>query len=128
MVVRVPGWPPGPEFPRLPIVVGDDGSRVAAQAIAFARAEALARGCDLVVLTASDGNAERPNETSHSVDGVTVHHRRIAGTAGAGLEAASRQAAAIVVGRRSHGIAGTPLGGVPRSLIQHAHCPVFLVG
>jgi nucleotide-binding universal stress UspA family protein len=128
MVVRVPGWPPGPEFPRRPIVVGDDASRVAAQAIAFARAEARARGCDLLVFTVSDGNADRPNDTVDSVDGVTVHHRRIASTAEAALEAASWQAAAIVVGRRSHGIAGTPLGGVPRSLIQHAHCPLFLVG
>jgi nucleotide-binding universal stress UspA family protein len=127
MVVRVPGWPPGPEFPRQPIVVGDDQSPVAAQAVRFARAEARVRGCDLIVLEVAADRVQAPEDRTETVDGVTEHHRRITGDAQAALAAASRRAAAIVVGRGGYGFSGAALGPVARSLIQRAHCPVFVV-
>src|SRR5689334_18489118 len=50
MVVRIPGWPPGPGFAVRPIVVGVDGDE--SPAVGFGHGEAKLRGCDLVLLHA----------------------------------------------------------------------------
>jgi len=128
LVVRVPGWPPGPDFGARPIVVGVDGTAAAAEVIEFAVAEARVRGCDVVTLHAggTEDAVAYPLEHSH---GVTVHRRAVAGDPVEALIKASGQAAAVVVGRRRPGgLAGALLGSVSRSMVQRAHCPVFLVG
>jgi nucleotide-binding universal stress UspA family protein len=124
LVVRVPGWPPGPEFGNRPIVVGAD--RDDSAAVRFALDEAGVRGCDLVILHAGEDLAL---PALLDTDGVPVRHAEVAGDPVAALIEASGRAAGIVVGRRGAGRgSGTSLGSVSRALVQHAHCPVFLVG
>lgn len=124
LVVRVPGWPPGPEFARRPIVVGVD--HAPSPAVAFAMEEARARGCDVVMVHA--GAAAEKADRFDIVGGVHVQHHNVPGDPATALVDASGTAAALVVGRS--GIAGLPgsLGSVSRALVQRAHCPVFLVG
>jgi nucleotide-binding universal stress UspA family protein len=58
-----------------------------------------------------------------------VRRQTVAGDPATALIDASNHAAALVVGR--HGPGGIPpglLGSVSRSVVQRAHCPVFLVG
>lgn len=127
LVVRVPGWPPGPDFGRRPIVVGADGSATTSAAIRFSLEEARVRGCDLVMLHAGAGVV--PADRVEDIDGVTVHHRSVGDDPATALVEASGQAAAVVVGRRgAGGFPAAMLGSVSRSLVQRAHCPVFLVG
>lgn len=127
LVVRVPGWPPGPEFGRRPLVVGVDGSPAALHAVAFALTEARARGCDLVEVHADE--TATPYDTVETTGVVAVHHRVHHGDPVTALVEASREAAAVILGRRGRsGVAGAVLGSVSRSVIQRAHCPVFLVG
>ncbi|MFC7277710.1 universal stress protein [Paractinoplanes rhizophilus] len=124
MVVRIPGWPPGPGFGARPIVVGVDGED--SPAVGFAHAEAKLRGSDLVLLHA--GRAPR-SERADTVGGVRMQRRFVADDPVTALIEASSRAAALVLGR--HGPGGIPsglLGSVSRSVVQHAHCPVFLVG
>ncbi|GAA0808117.1 universal stress protein [Spirilliplanes yamanashiensis] len=132
LVVRVPGWPPGPEFASRPVVVGVDDSPDSTPAVEFALAEARARECDVVMLhaTGEAPAADEPAGRLADADGVRVHHRRVPGTAVAALVAASDRAAAVVLGRRGRGsrAGAAPLGSVSRALVQRAHCPVFLVG
>lgn len=128
MVVRVPGWPPGPDFATRPIVVGVDASPASALAADFARNEARLRGCEVIALHAA---MDEPATKDHQdfEDDVLVHHRAVAGDPIKALMTASDRAAAIVVGRRGHGgIAGIRIGSVSRALIRDAVCPVFLVG
>ena len=124
LVVRVPGWPPGPEFGRRPIVVGAD--RADSPAVRFALEEARVRGCDLVMLRAGQGLPPAPRPDL--VGGVRVYHTDVSADAVSALIDASSDAAAVVVGRRAGGLAGTSVGSVSRALVQRAHCPVFLVG
>lgn len=127
MIVRVPGWPPGPEFGRRPIVVGADELGLTSPAARFALAEAKARGCELVVLHAQVGVT--PAARSEIVGGIVVHHRTIAEEPSSALLDHSNRAAALVLGRR--GSSGSPvalLGSVSRTMLQRAYCPVFLVG
>jgi nucleotide-binding universal stress UspA family protein len=128
LVVRVPGWPPGPDFGARPIVVGVDGKPGSAEVVEFAVAEARIRGCDVVMLHA--GDPERAAEYLLETSGdVVLHRRTVAGDPVDALIEASGKAAAVVVGRRGPGaFAGALLGSVSRSMVQHAHCPVFLVG
>lgn len=127
LVVRVPDWPPGPAIARRPIVVGVDGSPAAARAVQFAMAEARARGCGVIELHAAETAA--PHDHTETVDGITVHHRVHQRDPVTALIAASQEAAAVIVGRRGRsGMAGALPGSVSRSVIQQAHCPVFLVG
>ncbi|MFD0524390.1 universal stress protein [Paractinoplanes durhamensis] len=124
LVVRVPGWPAGPGFGTRPVVVGVD--RDDSPAIGFARREALLRGSDLVVLHADTTPRAARVET---VGGVRIHRRFVAEDPAVALVEASNEAAALVIGR--HGPGGIPaglLGSVSRSVVQRAHCPVFLVG
>jgi len=125
LVVRVPGWPPGPEFGSRPVVVGAD--RAESPAVRFALEEARVRGCDVVMLRAGEGLPPIPRPDL--VGGVRVHHTDVSADPVAALIDASSNAAAIVVGRRgTGGVAGASLGSVSRALVQRAHCPVFLVG
>lgn len=124
LVVRVPGWPLGPGFALRPIVAGVDHAPSAATS--FATEEARARGCDLVMLHA--GSVAERTDRFELAGGVRVHHRNVPGDPASALITASATAAALVVGRS--GLIGVPgsLGAVSRALVQHAHCPVFLVG
>jgi nucleotide-binding universal stress UspA family protein len=125
LVVRMPGWPPGPGFGRRPIVVGADRQE-RTPATAFALEEARARGCDLVVV--HTGAEVAPAAWVETVDGVLVHYRVVRSDPATALIDQSNRAAALVVGRRGTG--GSPvalLGSVSRTLVQHAYCPVFLV-
>jgi nucleotide-binding universal stress UspA family protein len=124
LVVRVPGWPPGPEFGSRPIVVGADHDD--SIAVWFALDEARVRGCDLVILHAGHDIAP---PTLLDTDGVPVGHVNVTGGPVDALIGASRNASAIVVGRRRVGrTTGLTLGSVSRTLVQYAHCPIFLVG
>ncbi|MDY7088991.1 MAG: universal stress protein [Actinomycetota bacterium] len=124
LVVRIPGWPPGPEFSTRPVVVGVDGDD--STAVGFAHREARLRGSDLVLLHAS--RTPRIDRVEHS-DGVQMRWRYVAEDPSEALIEASSKAAALVVGRRGPGgIPSGPLGSVSRSVVQRAHCPVFLVG
>lgn len=123
LIVRVPGWPPGPGFGSRPIVVGAD--RGDSAAVRFALDEAEVRGCDLVMLNA--GNDAVP-AAPLDADGVRVEHTSVRTDPVAALIQASGKAAAVVVGRRRADGTGPSLGSVSRALVQHAHCPVFLVG
>ena len=124
MVVRIPGWPPGPGFAARPIVVGVDGDD--SPAVGFGHGEAKLRGSELVLLHA--GRTPRV-ERVDDLGGVRMRRRFVAGEPADALIDASTRAAALVVGRRGPG--GMPaglLGSVSRAVVQHAHCPVFLVG
>jgi nucleotide-binding universal stress UspA family protein len=124
LVVRIPGWPPGPGFGTRPVVVGVD--RDDSPAVAFAHREAKLRGSDLVILRA--GTAPR-SARADTADGVRIHRRFVVDDPALALVEASNQAAALVIGRHGPGgISAGPLGSVSRSVVQRAHCPVFLVG
>jgi len=124
LVVRIPGWPPGPGFALRPIVAGVD--RAPGRVTEFATEEARVRGCDLVMLHA--GSVAERTDRFEIIDGVRVHHHNVPGDPATALITASAGAAAVVVGRS--GLIGIPgsLGSVSRALVQRAHCPVFLVG
>jgi nucleotide-binding universal stress UspA family protein len=128
LVVRIPGWPPGPDFGARPLVVGVDDSPSSTRVVEFAVGEARVRGCDLIMVHAAgvDGVAQ---DSLDSADGVLIHRRVVPGDPSAALINASERAAAVVVGRRGPGgFASSLLGSVSRSMVQNAHCPVFLVG
>jgi nucleotide-binding universal stress UspA family protein len=126
-VVRVPGWPPGAEFVSRPIVAGVDEDTGSPLVVAFALAEARLRGCHVVLLTGWTNPIRSPDRIEE-MDGLTVHHRSSATDPATALTIASRNAAAIVVGRGRHRSGEGGLGSIGRALVQHADCPVFLVG
>lgn len=127
LVVRVPGWSPGPDFGARPVTVGADGTPAAAKLIGFAVGEAQVRGCEVqVVHAASAPGALRDH--LETIQGVGVHHRFVTRDPAAALLTASEKSAALVVGRRGPGgFAAALLGSVSRSMVQRAHCPVFLI-
>ncbi|MEU4424769.1 universal stress protein [Actinoplanes sp. NPDC024001] len=128
LVIRMPGWPAGPEFGTRPIVAAVDGSAPSRAAVEFALAEALTRGCDVVLLHVVGDRMDlaRRLETR---DGVQVHHRIISGDPVTALTEESGRAAAVVVGRYEHpAFSGSLLGSAAHLLPQRALCPVFLVG
>jgi nucleotide-binding universal stress UspA family protein len=128
LVVRVPGWPPGPHYATRPIVVGVDTSPTSPLTIAFAVREAQLRGCELIMLHAT-GDGPVPADRTSTRDGVVVQHRSVDGDPITALLAASGKTAAVIVGR--HGkrpVTDALLGSVSRALLQRAECPVFLVG
>jgi nucleotide-binding universal stress UspA family protein len=109
-------------------VVGVDDSPASPQAIDFALAESRVRGCDMTLLHA-DGDRSARDDQQETVGGVTVHHRVDGDDPIAALVTASARATAVVVGRRGRGgLRATLLGSVSRAVVQHAQCPVFLVG
>jgi nucleotide-binding universal stress UspA family protein len=126
LVVRVPGWPPGPGFGGQPIVVGVEQLGPSTPAVRFALGEARLRGCELVMLRAGRGLA--PLRRTETVEEVLVHRRTVEADPVAALTELSHRAAALVVGRR--GLGGHPLtmlGSISRAMVQHAGCPVFLI-
>jgi nucleotide-binding universal stress UspA family protein len=128
LVVRIPGWLHGPDLASRPIIVGVDESTASRVAIKFALAEAKLRECDVVLIRARNGRMESGDHLESFGD-VVVHHQVVTGDPASALITASRQAAAVVVGRSGHGgLTGGPVGSVTRAMIQHAECPVFLVG
>jgi nucleotide-binding universal stress UspA family protein len=132
LVVRVPGWPAGGQLATRPVVAGVDGSPAGRAAAAFAAEEARLRGCDLVLLHATDGRFGGGDPLddipADVLAGVTVRRRRIDADARAALAEASFDAAAVVVGGgERRGLSGVLLGGVSRMLVYEAHCPVFVV-
>jgi nucleotide-binding universal stress UspA family protein len=128
LIVRVPGWPSGPDFATLPIVVGVDDSPASTAAIEFALAEARLRECDVIMLDAA-GGPRQPGEWLERTGDIVIHHRVVDADPVSALLAASGHAAALVVCRHGHsGLAGTPLGSVTRAMIQRADCPVFVLG
>jgi nucleotide-binding universal stress UspA family protein len=122
LVVRLPAWPPRPEYATRPVVAGVDGS--SGPAIGFAVAEARLRGCDVIMLHAA-GHRPAPADHMEIDDGVVVHHRTATTDPETALYLASGRAAAIVVAHGGHH--GLP-GSVSRAMIQRADCPIFLVG
>ena len=127
IVVRVPGWPPGPGFGGRPIVVGVDRLGATTPAVRFALQEARIRGCDVTLLHAQP-NAAQVGRVE-LIAGVRVHHRTVDADPTPALIEASNRAAAVVVGRRAFGRNPvTLLGSVSRAMVRHAYCPVFLVG
>jgi nucleotide-binding universal stress UspA family protein len=126
-VVRVPGWPPGPEFASRPVIAGVDEDTGSPLVAGFALAESRLRGCHAVLLTAGSKRVHVPDRVGE-IDGVTVHHRSSAVDPATALLVASSRAAAIVVGRGRRRVGERGLGPIGRALIQHADCPVFLVG
>jgi nucleotide-binding universal stress UspA family protein len=126
MIVRAPGWPPGPEFGGRPIVVGVDQGGARTPAVEFALQEARQRGCDVVVLHA--GRTVVAVDQTHTDDEVRVRRLDVAADAADALVDFSGEAAAVVLGRRHSGIPIALLGSVSRAVVQHAHCPIFLVG
>ncbi|GIF45337.1 universal stress protein [Actinoplanes xinjiangensis] len=128
LVVRMPGWPVGPQWGRRSIVVAVDDSVPARVAVEFAFAEARVRGCDVTLLhIAGDGT-----KFDHRLDmpsAVPVHHKIMSGDPVRALIEASEEAAAMVIARHGHGVVPGPLLTVASHVLPHrAHCPVFLVG
>jgi nucleotide-binding universal stress UspA family protein len=128
MVVRIPGWPPGADFAHRPIIAGLDDSPGSAAVRSFAVTEAKARGCDVILLHAAD-DAGLPYDRIETIGGVQVHHRKDGADPVAALVDASDKAAAVVLGRQGRSrVTEAVLGSVSRTVLQHARCPVFLVG
>ena len=124
LVVQVPGRPPGREFTDRPIVVGVDDPWIPTPALAFARAEAKLRTCELIVLHRMGDPAPQSDQA-----GVRVLHRAVADDPIKALTAASDRAAAVVVGRSDGtGVTTEFVGSVGRALIRDAACSVFLIG
>lgn len=138
------------------VLVGDDGSTRAAEALDYAAAEAARRGCDLHVVRAWNvRNAERPADYSpalvpsteefqaavlehtrprahaaaerhHVTDRVHVH--AIHGVATKVLLDLSHHVDVMVVAAHGHsGITGRLLGSVADAVIRGAACPVVVV-
>jgi nucleotide-binding universal stress UspA family protein len=128
LVVRMPGWPVGPDWGTRPIVVAVDDSAPSRAAVEYALAEAKVRGCDVTVLhLAGDGT-----NIAHRLDtrsAVPVHHKIISGDPVTALIEASDKAAAVVIARHGHGaVPGHLLTAASHVLPHRAHCPVFQVG
>lgn len=138
------------------VLVGDDGSPRATEALDYAAAEAARRGCDLHVVRAWNvKNAVRPADYSpalvpstqefqeavlehtrpraqeaadrHGIgDRVQVH--AIHGAATRTLLDLSRQMDVVVVGAQGlSGITGRLLGSVANTVVREAECPVVVV-
>ena len=133
------------------VVVGYDGSQVAAQAVRFAADEARQRGVPLEVIAAwdaptvdlgmgsgsvvdpqlADAVAQRAVEVAAEGAGLVegdVRSSAVPGPAAAALVDASHGADLVVVGSHGrHGMADLLLGGVSRQVAAHSACPVIVV-
>lgn len=143
------------QHPRGGIVVGDDGSQGARDALLFAAAEARRWGCTLRVVHAwsiaseirrtgwPTGYAPSMEELQASTlheerrrvaelvgedPGVLVDVQAVHGPSAQALIEASRSADLVVVGSRGHGgFASLVLGSVAEQCVRHCHCPVVVV-
>jgi nucleotide-binding universal stress UspA family protein len=137
---------------RTEVVVGFDGSGVAASAVVWAAAEAARRGAPLRLVTAAGYPAVAPQasrdlpwactplsgavaEVAHS-GAALVHARQprvpvgvvtATGSAASALVEASSTAALVVVGSRGGRRSGAALGSVAASVSAHSACPVVVV-
>ncbi|MEV6329929.1 universal stress protein [Streptomyces sp. NPDC051909] len=128
------------------IVVGVDGSRDCRAAVAFAAAEAGLREARLMAVWVwprpllshgdeTEGLAERRRLLAESVAGcaerypdVDLEQVIMRGHPVEELTRASREALAVVVGRRGRGgYLGMRLGSTVHGLLHHAECPVITV-
>jgi nucleotide-binding universal stress UspA family protein len=138
-VVVVRGRMPGEHRP---IVVGVDGSAGAEAAIELAFTEAGLRECPLIAvfayglpatagprLTGSTALATldesllpwRDKFPRVSVEATTTDNEPTPA-----LVTLSRDAQLVVVGAHGSGDSGAPLGSVPRTVLDRAHCPVLI--
>ncbi|MFF3607852.1 universal stress protein [Streptomyces sp. NPDC002463] len=128
------------------VVVGVDGSRDCRAAVAFAAAEASLREARLMAVWVwprpllargdeSEGPAEHRRLLAESVAGCAERHPDVdieqvimRGHPVEELTRASREALAVVVGRRGRGgYSGMRLGSTVHGLLHHAACPVITV-
>ncbi|WP_282696566.1 universal stress protein [Streptomyces sp. CC208A] len=126
------------------IVVGVDHGPDCRAAVAFAAAEASLRGARLVAVRVrpraahgdgTDGPDERRGPLAAALadcadrhPDVDVEHAVVRGHPVEELTHASREALAVVVGRRGHGgRTGLRLGSTVHGLLHHAACPVITV-
>jgi nucleotide-binding universal stress UspA family protein len=135
-----------------PVVVGVDGSTPGRIAVEAAFAQAITRGCHLLLLRAYTApmpvhaggrpvgydpekvRADLDREFTAAVDGwraahpdVPVERELVTSAASKALIEASRRAQLVVVGSRGRGgFAGLLLGSVGLHLLHHADCPVLV--
>ena len=141
----VPDVPAEATTPRLPIVVGYDGTAGALPALTWALAEAKDRQTPLIIVRAWQtdeelaepgllGPEERLPELAYSTlpdwvrDAEEVSVVLAPRAAGPAIVAEGGDAALIVVGRRRLGtIQRAWLGSTSSYVVQHAPCPVVVV-
>lgn len=137
-----------------PLVLGVDGSQRGSEAVAFAFAEAAARGVELLAISAwsarpsvraqdelplvydaSDIESAQVRLLREALAGarerwpqVRVREQVIRGRPARVLIDASADAQLVVVGARGRGgFTGLLLGSVSQALLYHSHCPVAVV-
>jgi nucleotide-binding universal stress UspA family protein len=152
IVVRDRGTRPTTSSPR-PIVVGTDGSETSQNALAYAFAQADARGCELVIVHAwwldlSGGRlievaattAEQLEEEQRALlqqqvagpasrhPDVVTHQVVVRDEPAAALTRLSAEAKLLVVGSRGRGgFRSLLLGSVSQRVLHMAECPVAVV-
>jgi nucleotide-binding universal stress UspA family protein len=135
---------------RAKIVVGVDGSRAAAKALAWALDEARLRKCRLQVVhsfpalvsyagtTAHEYYPQVKKEAEQAFDqlledlpkspDVEIERTLVSGSPAGQLVDASSGASLLVVGSRGMGgFRGLLAGSVSTQVVHHAHCPVVVI-
>lgn len=119
------------------VVVGFDGSAVAARAVRFAAEDAALRGRPLTIVHVRDGRSDGPGpvkvESGTAIARGYLEPEKVTavetpGEAGSGLVAASQGADLLVVGRGDVFSLGGVLGSIALEVVAHAECPVVVVG
>jgi nucleotide-binding universal stress UspA family protein len=119
------------------VVVGTDGSAVAARAVRFAAEEAARRGRPLTIVHVRDSEAADLVSAARLatamgiargyLDGCAIFPLEPIGTPAAALIAAARPEDLLVVGRGDVDGFGAVLGSVALEVVAHAECPVVTV-
>lgn len=119
------------------VVVGFDGSAVAARAVRFAAEDAALRKGRLTIVQVHDGVSGEPRPLQMEMatgiargylDADRVLTQEPLGDAAAELTAAAQDAELLVVGRGDVFRLGAALGSVALEVVAHADCPVVTVG